>query len=208
MRFPSACVATIAVASIVVVVASTGADASAVAEPFPGTGTTYTSATNSSGLIPSGGTSAAMSTAGDSVNQTFTGTGLTSIDSLKVDFNVDDLLDGSSETVDISINGTKVLSFVVPDDSGVDGVTTISGSLFFAPIIGNGTYDLKMTLVDTIPSGNGSIDFQDGGVFVLNGGDRTVGAPEPVTLSLFAAGLGATIAIRRRRTRKVSPSSN
>jgi hypothetical protein len=166
--------------------------------PFPGTGTLYTSATDGSGLIPAGGHSAVMYTAGDNVDQTFTGTGVTSVDSLKVDFNLDNFLDGSAETVDISINGTSVGSFIVPDKGGADGITTISGSIFFAPIIGNGIYDLTMTLEDTIPTGNGSIDFEDGGVFVLNGGDRIVGTPEPRTLLLFGVGLGATIVIRRR----------
>lgn len=203
MKFSNVCIATIAAAGIATVVTVGRADASAVVLPFPGTGTNYTSATDS-GLIPAGGTSAPLITAGDNVDETFTGTGLTSIDSLKVDFNVDDLLDGSSETVDISINGTKVAQFIIPD--GVDGVQTVTGSIFFVPIVGNGTYDLTMTLEETIPSGNGSIDFQDGGVFVLNGGVR-VAAPEPVTLSLFGAGLGAMITVRRRRSSKTRSSS-
>jgi hypothetical protein len=59
-----------------------------------------------------------------------------------------------------------------------------------------------MTLVDTVPGGEGSIDFQDGGVFALNGGVRVVGAPEPISLSLFAAGFVAAIAVRRRGPRK------
>ena len=196
-----------AIVALVGLLAASSANASSLSVPFPGTGTTYTSASNGSGLIPALGTSAPMFTAGDNVDETFTGTGLTSIDSLKVDFSVDDLLDGSSETLDILVNGTNVATFVVPDNSGVNGVTTISGSIFFAPIVGNGTYDLTVTLEDTIPGGAGSIDFQDGGVFVLNGGDRVVGASEPVTLSLFAVGLCATIAARRRRSNAASARS-
>lgn len=201
MKFSSVCIATIAAAGIAAVAAVGRADASAIVVPFPGTGTTYTSATNGIGPIPSGGASASLFTAGDNVDETFTGTGLTSIDSLKVDFNVDDLLNGSSEKVLISINGTTVGNFVVADNGGTAGVQTITGSIFFAPIVGNGTYELTMTLADTVPSGEGSIDFQDGGVFGLNGGVH-VAVPEPVTLSLFGAGLGATIVMRRRRSSK------
>jgi hypothetical protein len=166
--------------------------------PFPGTGTLYTSATNGSGLIPAGGHSAVMYTAGDNVDQTFPGTGVTSVDSLKVDFNIDDNLNGASETVDVSINGTSVGSFIVPDSGGSGGTINYAVSVFFAPIVGNGTYDLAMTLEDTIPRGKGNIDFLDGGVFVLNGGVRTV-VPEPMTLLLLVAGLAALVADRVRR---------
>jgi hypothetical protein len=165
--------------------------------PFPGTGTLYTSATNGSGLIPPSGHSAVMYTAGDNVDQTFTGTGITSVDSLKVDFNVDNNLNGSSETVDVSINGTSVGSFVVPDNSGGSSVINYAVSVFFAPIVGNGIYDLKMTLENTV-AGDGSIDFRDGGAFVLNGGVR-VAAPEPMTALLFGAGLAGMASLRRRR---------
>ena len=177
------------------------ADASTVVLPFPGTGTHYASANDGSGFIPPGGHSAVMYTAGDNVDQTFTGTGVTSVDSLKVDFNIDDNLNGASETVDVSINGTSVGSFVVPDNSGSSSVVNYAVSIFFAPIVGNGIYDLTMTLQDTIPSGDGSIDFLDGGVFLLNGGVR-VAAPEPMTALLFGAGLAGMASLRRRRTRK------
>jgi PEP-CTERM motif len=177
------------------------ADASTVVLPFPGTGTLYTSATDGSGLIPAGGASAVMYTAGDNVDQTFSGTGVTSVNSLKVDFNVDNNLNGSSETVDVAINGITVGSFTVPDGGGSGGVINYAVSVFFAPIIGNGTYDLTMTLQDTIPAGEGSIDFRDGGVFVLNGGVRTA-APEPVTLLLFGAGLAGVTSLSRRKERR------
>jgi len=160
------------------------AHATSVVLQFPGTGTLYTTANNGSGLIPAGGHSAVMYTAGDNVDQTFTGTGVTSVDSLKVDFNIDDNLNGASETVDVLINGTSVGIFSVPDNSGTGGTINYAVSVFFAPIVGNGTYDLTMKLEDTIAPGKGSIDFLDGGVFVLNGGVR-VAAPEPTTILLF-----------------------
>ena len=176
------------------------ADATSVVLPFPGTGTHYTSANDGSGLIPAAGHSAIMYTAGDNVSQTFSGTGVTSVNSLKVDFNVDDNLNGASETVDVSINGTSVGSFVVPDNSGSSTVINNAVSVFFPTIVGNGTYVLTMTLENTV-AGNGSIDFLDGGVFVLNGGVR-VAAAEPMTLLLFGAGLAGTVSLRRRKVRK------
>ena len=198
MKILSATRGTFAAVGFTVLFHTVPADASTVVLPFPGTETLYTSATNGSGLIPVGGHSAVMYTAGDNVDQTFTGTGVTSVDSLKVDFNIDDNLNGASEEVAVSLNGTTVGDFIVPDNGGSGGVINYAVSVFFAPIVGNGTYDLTMTLLDTIPTGEGSIDFLDGGVFVLNGGVRVV-APEPITILLFGAGLGGLAAARRRR---------
>jgi hypothetical protein len=175
------------------------ADASTVVLPFPGTGTLYTSAADGSGFIPAGGASAVMFTAGDNVAQTFTGTGVTSVNSLKVDFNVDDNLNGASEDVIVAINGTNIGSFTVPDGGGSGGIINYAVSVFFAPIVGNGTYNLTMTLQDTVAGG--SIDFLDGGVFVLNGGVR-VAAPEPMTALLFGGGLAGAALVRRRKVRQ------
>ena len=194
-------------AAIVVVAGITAAfvigpaNANAIVLSFPGTGTTYTSFANGSGSIPSGGESAALFTAGDNVEQSFSGTGLASVNSLDVSFDVNDFLDGASEDVLISINGTNVGSFSVPDSAGSGGLLTFSGSLFFSPIFGNGTYDLMMTLVDSVPVGDGGIAFEDGGNFALNGGVRVVGIPEPLTLALVCGGLCATIVARRPRKR-------
>jgi hypothetical protein len=177
------------------------ADATTVVLPFPGTGTLYTSATDGTGLIPSGGASAIMYTAGDNVGQTFSGTGVTSVDSLKVDFNIDDNLNGASETVDVAINGIFIGSFVVPDNGGSSSVINYAVSVFFPTIVGNGTYDLTMTLQDTLSAGEGSIDFLDGGAFVLNGGVR-VAAPEPMTVLLFGAGFFGLASLRRRQAQQ------
>jgi len=195
-------VATIVVVCTTAIVAVDRADASAVPLPFPAVGTSFSSFANGTGTIPLHGTSAALFTAGDDVDETFTGTGVTSVNSLKVDFDVDDLLNGTTEKVSISINGFVVGSFTVLDNSGVHSVQTISGSIFFAPIVGNGTYELTMTLEDTVPAGEGSIDFRDGGVFALNGGVHVVAVPEPISFWLFGAGLGAVIAVQRRRSSK------
>ena len=176
-------------------------NAGAVVLPFPGTGTTYTSAANGSKLIPPGGESAALFTAGDNVEQIFLGTGVASVNSLKVAFGVNDFLHGASEEVLISINGTSVVSFDVPNNGGAGGLLTVSGSVFFSPIVGNGTYDLAMTLSDTVPEGDGGIAFEDGGSFALNGGVRVVGVPEPTTFGVVCTGLAALVGRRRKRPR-------
>lgn len=201
MQFSCLWAVTVAAAGIVAASATFPANAGAVALPFPGPGTTYTSTANGSGTIPAGGESAALFTAGDNVEQIFFGTGVAFVDSLKVALGVDDFLNGASEKVLISINGTNVGSFNVPDKGGAGGLVTISGSIFFSPIFGNGTYDLAMTLADTVPAGDGGIAFEDGGIFALNGGDRVVGVPEPLTLALVCGGLGASIVARRKKKR-------
>ena len=142
-----------------------------------------------------------MSTAGDSVEQTFTGVPFVSVDSISANFNIDDALNGSSETVFVYINGISIASFTVPDAGGAASVFSVGGSAFFAPIVGNGTYDLKMTLQDTISPDGGFIDFQDGGAFALDGGVRVENVVEPVTLSLLGVGLAGTFAMRRRKKR-------
>jgi len=167
--------------------------------PFPGSGTTYFSATDGTGLIPSGGTSGSMSTAGDFVDQTFTGVSLTSVDSISAGFDLDNALNGSSETVFVYLNGISIASFTVPDAGGVNTLFSVGGSVFFAPIIGNGTYELTMTLQDTVAPDGGFIDFQDGGFVALDGGVRVADVPEPTTLSLVGVGIAAAAALRRRK---------
>jgi PEP-CTERM motif-containing protein len=167
--------------------------------PFPGSGTNYSSATDGTGLIPSGGTSGSMSTAGDFVDQTFTGVSLTSVDSISAGFNIDDALDGSSETVFVYLNGISIASFTVPDAGGVSTLFSVGGSAFFAPIVGNGTYELTMILQDTVAPDGGFIDFQDGGFVALDGGVRVADVPEPATLSLVGVGLAAATVLRRRK---------
>lgn len=169
--------------------------------PFPGPGTTFTSATDGTGTIALGGTSGAMSTAGDFVDQTFTGQPFASVDSISASFNIDDALNGTSELVFVYLNGVEIASFTVPDAGGVESVFSVAGSAFFAPIVGNGTYDLTMTLQNTVSPDGGFIDFQDGGSFALDGGVRVTDVPEPVTLSLLGAGLVGAIVMRRRKAK-------
>lgn len=197
MRDSRLMVVTIVATGIAATLFSTSTHAGSL--PFPGIGTNYTSTTDGSGLIPSGGKSGEMSTAGDSVDETFTGVPFASVDSISASFNIDDALNGSSETVFIDLNGIFIGSFTVPDAGGVNTLFPVAGSAFFSPIVGNGTYELTMTLQDTVGADGGFIDFQDGGSFALDGGVRVTSVPEPLTLSLLGDGLVGAIVMRRRK---------
>jgi PEP-CTERM motif len=178
------------------------ANAANVTVGFPSSGTSYSSATNGTGFIPSGGQSAWMWTAGDSISQTFSGTGLSSVSSLSAvgnTFKIDDYLNGSTESVYLYINGIAVGNFTAPDMSGNETVLSVTGGVSFADITGAGTYTLSMVLQNTIPSGQGSIAFLDGGQFDLGGTASAV--PEPTTMLLLGLGL-AGVAVARKKFKR------
>jgi hypothetical protein len=175
------------------------ANATSVTVDFPSAGTSYFSATNGSGIITPGGTSALMWTAGDYVEQTFTGTGLASVSSISsVSWPFTDTLNGYTENVYLYLNGTAVAQFFAPDVSGNSFVSNVTGDVNFASIAGAGTYTLELILENTIPSGGGAISFNDGGQTTLSGA-ATV--PEPSTLLLLGAGLSG-LALLKRKARK------
>ncbi|MEO8812985.1 MAG: PEPxxWA-CTERM sorting domain-containing protein [Caulobacteraceae bacterium] len=165
---------------------------------FPSSGTFYFSATNGTGFIPAGGMSAFMWTTGDYVSQTFAEPGLPNVSSLNVNFQFNDVLgSGNNETVYLLINSTPVAQFIAPDCSYCGTNYTVSGALNFAgiaPIAGG--YTLEMQLQNTIPSGGGSIAFNDGGTWILG----AAGTPEPATWAMMLAGFGlAGAALRTSR---------
>jgi PEP-CTERM motif len=174
------------------------ANAADVTVNFPSTGTFYSSATNGTGFIPSGGQSAYMWTTGDSISQTFSGTGLNSVNLLALvsGLKITDHLNGYTEAVNIYVNGIEVAYFIAPDQSGVDADLTVSGGTSFAAITGDGTYTLSMVLQDTIPDGGGSIAFYEGGEIMLSGTASAV--PEPATMLLLGLGL-AGVAVARKK---------
>ena len=170
------------------------AQASTYVIAYPSSSTSYDSATNGSGTIPSGGQSAYMWTAGDNISQTFTGTGLASVNAFNDSFQIQNFL-FENETVDVSINSVVIGSFTALSDGGSGADQTVNFSSSFAPLTGSGTYTVTMTLQDTIPGGEGSIAFLDGGTGSLISG----GVPEPAVWALMLFGFGGLGAMLRRR---------
>jgi hypothetical protein len=136
---------------------------------------------------------------GDSITQTFSGTGLSAVDSLSLIFSVPyNTLIGPDLTWNVLINGTKVGGWSI---SEADGTTVEDLNYSFLPITGSGTYTIAMDVSDEIPSGDGSIAIGDGQM-TLNeiATGPTPGVPDSTdTLVLLGAGLLALAGIRCRK---------
>jgi PEP-CTERM motif len=137
---------------------------------------------------------------GDSVSQTYTGTGDPSVVELRLDVNIDQnfLNSGGFVNIDVLVNGVTVGSFTHSDTDGT-GVTPLDFT--FAPIVGNGTYTLMLNETNLVPSGLGSIAIAKNSEFTLLAG-RSV--PEPSSLALLGLGVAAVIAQHRRRRRQAA----
>jgi hypothetical protein len=161
---------------------------------FPATGDAF-SANGTPGTLGAGpyiSSTASMWTAGSYITQTFTGTGLTSINSLSFSYSVYDSLLATA-TVGFLINGiqvdTSTFVQVIPRN------VTSSDSVTFAPITGNGTYVLTLELLNTLPAQHGSISFNPGGTVTL----ANLPVPEPAAATLLAGSLLGVLLLRRRR---------
>jgi hypothetical protein len=194
-------VVSLALGFAVLLSSATVAYAGDVNEPFPAAGDAYCSATNGCGTLPAGGMTAYMWTAGDYVQSPIFNTGQLSVDSLRYDFFVNDVLGGgNNETVGYFINGTEIGTITVPDCNFCGQNMEFSGTFNFAAIgPQGGGYQLEMILQNTIPSGGGSIAFDDGGTAILGSGGGTT--PEPGSIVLFATGLAGIAGMVRRRAK-------
>lgn len=170
---------------------------------FPSSSSSWFSATNGSGT---GVPTFYMWTTGDDITETFTGTGLSTVNGLTYSFNVtNDLGGGSNEVIDIMINSTLVDSATIFDSGYSNLPVNVSNTVSFSPITGGGTYTLSVILSNTIPDGNGSINFPDQGTFNLSSTGAAV--PEPASVSLIGLsllGIGYLVYRRREATAPIA----
>ena len=135
-------------------------------------------------VIDSGGNTGAQyccfweSSRGDSITQTYTGTGLNSVIGLDlsfmVSFNV--LAPGNAVDWSVLLNGIQVgtFSWTAAEGTGIDNL-----AFAFAPISGGGTYSIAMDVTNIVPSGDGSIGIATTGTATLTA------VPEPNTAVLL-----------------------
>jgi len=171
-----------------------------VPELFPTAGDPYCSFTNGCGSIPAGGSTAFQWTTGDFVESAvFIGTGITSLEDLEISWSaIDDLAAGQQENWEIYANGVDTGYFAYVNCSGAgfcSGNVGINATLVFpniAPLVG--TYQISIVESNTIPGGDGSIAWNDGGTTGLS----QAAVPEPRSMVLLATGLALACAFWRK----------
>ncbi|MCF2145543.1 hypothetical protein IQ276_003550 [Desmonostoc muscorum LEGE 12446] len=132
---------------------------------------------------------------GDSITETFSGTGLNSVDSLDLNFNISQnfLALDTSVLWDVLVNGIDIGDWSWSD---ADGIGNFSQSYIFPEIIGGGNYTISMNVLNEVPRGFGSIAIQTGTATF-----STKAVPEPnymlglvLTLGMF----GVTSSLKRK----------
>ncbi len=133
---------------------------------------------------------------GDSVTETFSGTGLEYVNQLDLEFDVtfNNLRSGAFVDWDVLVEGTKVGDWSW--DVG-DGTGPVDLSYSFANIFGSGTYEIAMVVTNNVPDGKGSIALGYPGDMTLSGGTAQP-VPEPTTMLLFGFGLIGLAGFRRK----------
>ncbi len=112
---------------------------------------------------------------GNWVGDKFTGTGVGSISTADLDFEMDDLTNGfcfvGVLNFDVEINGVIVGSYNYTGGGGI-GAFPVSVSYAFAPIAGGGPtfdgYRVRIIARETVCPGGGSYNYFPGGLMSLN----------------------------------------
>jgi hypothetical protein len=180
-----------------------GAFADSIVENFPTAGDAFTSAINGNGTIPSGGQTQYQWTTGDSVTSAvFTDIPSNSVTGLQENWTYQDVLGGGgSETWDILVNGLVVGSEKLTGCDYCSSDFTLTNTINFAGIAPlSGGYQVELLLANTVPGGEGSVAWLDGGETTLYYTPSSV-VPEPSGLALLVLALMAAFGWARTRAR-------
>ena len=132
---------------------------------------------------------------GDSITETFAGTGLPSVNQLDLAFPItQNFLNGGAQVNwQVSVNGTPVGNWIWKD---TDGTGPFTSSYTFPDIAGAGTYTIGMLVQNEVASGLGSIAIGHGDMTLTGGG--TAVPDMSSTLPLLGVGLSALCMFRRK----------
>jgi len=187
--------------AILVLFSSLALASSSVVVNFPSDTTWYSSAANGSGFMGNnGGFSAPLYTQGDYISGTFA-TGQTLVNSLTVDWTLINYFGnnpGASYENDVYVNGAFVGYFLVDDCGFCANIVPITGTVYFNPIYGSGTYTISVALAQTTPPGGGSESFTEWNAAGASA-TATLGTPEPSSIALFGSGIVGLAGMLRRK---------